>query len=105
MSLPEEALDRPVLVPLREYLDLLDEAKGGGPMVVDSAWLEDRYGMTQEWWAKRARAGDVEAFQDGEGSPWHFDRASCMAHLLRLKNASPGRRVKRRGPWTGQKTA
>lgn len=98
-DLPDEALDRPVLVPLREYLSLLDEVKNGGPMVVDSAWLVERLGMSQDWWAERARVGDVDAFQETKGSPWRFDRASCMAHLLRLKNNSPGKRVKRRGPW------
>ena len=97
--IPDEALDREVLVPLREYLALLDEVRGGGPLVVDSAWLAERYGMSQEWWAARARSGDVDAFQDGPGSPWHFDRASCRAHLARLQNTSESRRVRRRGPW------
>lgn len=106
-AIPEDALDREVLVPLREYLRLIEEARGEGPLVVDSAWLSSRYGKSQEWWADRARAGDVRATQDAPGSPWYFDRASCKRHLLALlnqsKRASGG--VGSRGPRSQQRDA
>lgn len=105
-DLPDDALrGKQILVDAAEYIALYREARGEGPMFVDSAWLVTRYGFTQDWWAERARAGDVEAFQDAPGSPWRFDRAACLAHLLRLKNNAPRNRVKRRGPWEGRRSA
>ena len=105
-ELPDDALrGKQILVDAAEYVALWREAHGEGPMFVDSAWLVSRYGFSQDWWAERARAGDVEAFQDSPGSPWRFDRQGCLAHLLRLKNNAPQRRVRRRGPWQERKSA
>ena len=98
-ALPDEVQEAGVVVPLRYLMALVREARGDGPMVVDSAWLSERYGRSQEWWAERARAGDVRATQDGVGAPWYFDRASCKRHLLSLLDDGPERRVSRRGPW------
>lgn len=119
-ALPEDALDREVLdqmpveireagvvVPLDYLLKLHKMAFGGGPMVVDSAWLALKLGRSQEWWATEAREGKVRAWQDGPGAPWYFDRRACERHLAALLNErrrSTGG-VGSRGPRSQQRDA
>lgn len=87
-----------LIVDAEEYMALWREAHGEGPVVVDSAWLSDRYGRTQEWWAGEARSGRVRAWQDSPHSPWYFDRASAHAHLLDLLDRNTSGGIGSRGP-------
>lgn len=86
-----------VLIPLSEYNALVAEATGDGPLFVDSAWLSTRYGKSPEWWADRARYGQVKAQRDGTGSPWIFERRSCFAYLEALVDSNT--MVNDRAPW------
>lgn len=89
-----------VLVPgrlVKEWWATLHHAE---PEYVDTSWLSENIGMSQEWWADRARDGKIAgAFQEAPGSPWYLPLAAARAYLLRVANRKDRNLGVARGPY------
>lgn len=89
-----------VLVPgrlVKEWWATLHHAE---PEIVTTAWLSENVGLSQEWWADRARDGRIPgAFQDSPGSPWYLPLRAARDYLLRVQQRKDRNLGVARGPY------
>lgn len=97
-GLPAALLERMILVPLSEYLALLEPK---APEIITTSQASERFSWSPKTWGKWARAGMIAgAFQDGGDGMWRLPLESCASHVERLKwEAQQPTRAKRRKPW------